>query len=148
MPESGDYSGLEGQGQDPQMESIEPQVLEKACSKCKEVLSADLFFRNRHTADLLEGQCKNCKRSSMGIHDDLTMQQKQCSKCKETKLATQFDRYKRTHDGLQSQCKSCMKVSHHPPPSFAPAADHLRPKRVSGNDDICVLTLPIPLFGT
>lgn len=147
MPESGEFSGLvggEGQGQDPgQTELIEPRVLEKACSKCKEVLSADAFFRNRHTADLLEGQCKNCKRSSMGILEDLTLQQKQCSKCKETKHASQFDRYKRTHDGLQSQCKSCMKVSPYSPPPPSRQLLIIRDLRAFLEmKDICVLTLP------
>ena len=83
---------------------------QKVCSKCREVLPADSFYRNRHTSDLLEGQCKNCKRNGLASVEEPTVQEKQCSKCKETKAAKHFDRYKRTHDGLQSQCKACMKV--------------------------------------
>ena len=93
-----------------QPDSSEPRVSEKLCSKCREVLPADSFYRNRHTTDRLEGQCKNCKRNALANVEEPTVLEKQCSKCKETKSAREFDRYKRTHDGLQSQCKCCMKV--------------------------------------
>ena len=84
---------------------------EKVCNKCKELLPAAAFNRNRHTTDHLEGQCKTCKRSVLASVEEPTVLEKQCSKCKEVKQASAFDRYKRTQDGLQSQCKACMKVS-------------------------------------
>ena len=104
-----------------QPELEEPTVSEKVCNKCKELLPAAAFNRNRHTTDHLEGQCKACKRSILASVDEPTVLEKQCSKCKEVKQASAFDRYKRTQDGLQSQCKACMKVSvllvhrHHSP---------------------------------
>ena len=93
-----------------QPELEEPTVSEKVCNKCKELLPAAAYNRNRHTADHLEGQCKTCKRSILASVEEPTVLEKQCSKCKEVKQASAFDRYKRTQDGLQSQCKACMKV--------------------------------------
>ncbi len=93
-----------------QPELEEPTVSEKVCNRCKELLPAAAFNRNRHTADHLEGQCKTCKRSILASVEEPTVLEKQCSKCKEVKQASAFDRYKRTQDGLQSQCKACMKV--------------------------------------
>lgn len=94
-----------------QPELEEPTVSEKVCNKCKELLPAAAFNRNRHTTDHLEGQCKACKRSVLASVEEPTVLEKQCSKCKEVKQASAFDRYKRTQDGLQSQCKACMKVT-------------------------------------
>lgn len=33
----------------------------KFCSKCKEILSVDLFFKNKSRRDGLQGYCKKCK---------------------------------------------------------------------------------------
>lgn len=68
------------------------------------------FYRNKHTSDKLESQCKQCKRSALQNVTTPTVESKRCSKCNEVRAASCFDRYKRTSDGLQSQCKDCMKV--------------------------------------
>ncbi len=75
-----------------------------------QVQPADQFYRNKHTTDRLESQCKQCKRSALQNVTIPTVDSKKCSKCNEIKPASTFDRYKRTSDGLQSQCKDCMKV--------------------------------------
>jgi hypothetical protein len=75
-----------------------------------QVQPADQFYRNKHTTDKLESQCKQCKRSALQNVTTPTVEQKKCSKCGEVRAANCFDRYKRTSDGLQSQCKDCMKV--------------------------------------
>lgn len=72
---------------------------------------ADQFYRNKHTTDKLESQCKQCKRSALQNVTSPTVESKKCSKCGLVRAASCFDRYKRTSDGLQSQCKDCMKVS-------------------------------------
>lgn len=77
-----------------------------------QVQPADQFYRNKHTTDKLESQCKQCKRSALQNVTTPTVEQKKCSKCNEVRPAGCFDRYKRTSDGLQSQCKDCMKVRH------------------------------------
>jgi hypothetical protein len=76
----------------------------------KQVQPADQFYRNKHTTDKLESQCKQCKRSALQNVTTPTVEQKKCSKCGLVRAANCFDRYKRTSDGLQSQCKDCMKV--------------------------------------
>ena len=72
--------------------------------------AADQFYRNKHTTDRLESQCKTCKRSALQNVPLPVVDQKRCTKCGQVKQASHFDRYKRTADGLQSQCKDCMKV--------------------------------------
>ncbi len=76
-----------------------------------QVQPADQFYRNKHTTDKLESQCKQCKRSALQNVTTPTVEQKKCSKCGLVRAASFFDRYKRTSDGLQSQCKDCMKVT-------------------------------------
>ncbi len=71
---------------------------------------AEQFYRNKHTTDRLESQCKTCKRSALQNVPLPVVDQKKCTKCAQVKQASHFDRYKRTADGLQSQCKDCMKV--------------------------------------
>jgi hypothetical protein len=75
-----------------------------------QIQPADQFYRNKHTTDKLESQCKQCKRSALQNVTTPTVEQKKCSKCGLVRAASFFDRYKRTSDGLQSQCKDCMKV--------------------------------------
>lgn len=89
--------------------SAPPQ--EKQCSKCHMVQPATEFYRNKHTSDKLESQCKQCKRSALQNVTTPTVESKKCSKCEQVRAASCFDRYKRTSDGLQSQCKDCMKAA-------------------------------------
>lgn len=90
----------------------------KTCFKCKQILSVDLFYRNKSKPDGYSIYCRSCQRKNISKqHIEAPIRRKTilntdthkwCSKCKTLKLHCEF--YK--NDGyLRSYCKTCLKNS-------------------------------------
>ena len=91
--------------------NVDSTVLEKCCSRCKEIKPADQFNRDRKNKDGLQAWCKPCwteHRASVDHDVDPTVREKLCSRCKEVKPVGRFSSYRTAKDGLCSWCKDCV----------------------------------------
>lgn len=85
--------------------------VDKLCSKCRMVKSAENFSKNRNTKDGLDIICKDCKRAYQKERRQnpkpISVKEKVCLKCGILKPTSDFYKDLGSKDGLQCYCISC-----------------------------------------
>ncbi|MGF1428744.1 endonuclease VII domain-containing protein [Kitasatospora sp. LaBMicrA B282] len=94
---------------------------EAHCSRCKQILPAADFARNRSRWNGLQAICRAC---SAFYYDQRQLARgkvpkprvhvpeghKRCAKCEHIKPHAEWDRNRRASDGLSAYCKACRKI--------------------------------------
>lgn len=90
--------------------------MQKKCYKCKQVKSADGFYKNKSKKDGLAEPCKQCSVENGKTYHSrqekailLKKGKKICSKCRQIKSFDKFNKNKSKKDGLCTECGQCVK---------------------------------------
>jgi len=85
----------------------------KACSKCGEVKSLDMYHTKKTAKDGRRSECKKCHSKYIKSRNNKKKENgdKKCSRCEIIKDVSEFGADKSKSDGCQSWCKEC-KTGH------------------------------------
>ncbi len=102
------------QKQNTALASVEHQLTEKECSKCKVVKKADKFGKLSKVKSGLRSECKLCRRKENGrapkYREIPPIGFEVCKKCNLTKLKVHFRGERRNRTGVSGTCLDCEKL--------------------------------------
>lgn len=87
----------------------------KQCTRCKETLALDMFYRQKDGKNGLTPHCKKCHSEARG-HSYTPKEQwaeghRACTKCGEIKPFSEFGKNKNGRFGLDSRCRQCKSIA-------------------------------------
>tara|TARA_R110000824_G_scaffold103417_2_gene245654 strand:- start:4798 stop:5796 length:999 start_codon:yes stop_codon:yes gene_type:complete len=90
--------------------SVNPNLKEKICTKCKKTKPVTEFSKDKTKSSGLKSECKVCQskyQKSRNFSIDLNLKEKECGQCHKIKSVTEFCKNKKMSDGLNYICKFC-----------------------------------------
>jgi|GEM_PF-1073844 len=87
----------------------------KECTRCKQILPVDMFYRNKNSKDSLTSRCKKCHAEASGYNytpkEEWKEGHRACTKCGEIKPFSEFNKSKKGRFGLDSKCRQCKSTA-------------------------------------